>query len=591
MLVARADVSSQRSRGSIEKLPSGAYRVRVYGGVDPVTGRRHDLRETVPPGPRAAREAEKVRTRLLAQIDERRNPRTSATVAQLLDRHLKESRLGTNTTHTYRGLVDKHVLPFLGKQKVGSIEPDIVDSLYAELQRCREHCSRRGGTDHRTPRPHDCDDRCRPHQCRPLAASSIRQIHWILSGAFRRAVRWRWIATNPLTQVEPPSQPPPTPRPPTAGEAAKILEAAWTDPDWGMLVWLTMVTGQRRGELCALRWSHVDLPGGTLHLQRSIGQRGSLTWEKDTKTHQDRRIVLDPDTLRLLAEHRKRCEQRATAVGVELDDEAFVFSLAPDGSRHLIPDSVTQRYRKMTQRLGIKTSIHKLRHYSATELIAAGIDIRTVAGRLGHGSGGTTTLRTYTAWISESDQRAAKDLAARMPAPPSPPAARIVEIDPTTPYEKVAVDLRDRILNAELVAGLPIPPFKQLAHNHGVSVSTVHRAVSLLKDWGFVDVNSGRRTIVRRLHEPTAAAGVRGHRAQPSSQNAVLLDIMIRRLGTVVARFQAEADPGNPKELRRLLVDAVRRSGDNESEIGDYEMTVGHAGKGEMITTFVASTS
>jgi len=311
----------------------------------------------------ARREAEKVRTRLLAQIDERRNPRTSATVAQLLDRHLKESRLGTNTAHTYRGLVDKHVLPFLGRHRVGSIEPDIVDSLYAELQRCREHCSSRGRTDHRTPRPHDCDDRCRPHQCRPLAASSIRQIHWILSGAFRRAVRWRWIAINPLTQVEPPSQPPPTPRPPTAEEAAKILEAAWTDPDWGMLVWLTMVTGQRRGELCALRWRHVDLPGGIPHLQRSIGQRGSLTWEKDTKTHQDRRIVLDPETLRLLAEHRKRCEQRATAVEVELDDEAFVFSLAPDGCRHLIPDSVTQRYRKMSQRLGIKTSIHKLRHY------------------------------------------------------------------------------------------------------------------------------------------------------------------------------------------------------------------------------------
>jgi hypothetical protein len=71
----------------------------------------------------------------------------------------------------------------------------------------------------------------------------------------------------------------------------------------------------------------------------------------------------------------------------------------------------------------------------------------------------------------------------------------------------------------------------------------------------------------------------------------VLLDIVIRRLGTVVARLQAEADPSNPKELRRLLVDAVRRSGDNESAIGDYEMTVGNAAKGEVITTFVASTS
>jgi integrase/DNA-binding transcriptional regulator YhcF (GntR family) len=588
--VAQAGVGKGRSRGSIEKLPSGAYRVRVYGGADPVTGRRHDLRETVPPGPRAAREAEKVRTRLLAQVDERRNPRTSATVAQLLDRHLSESRLGTNTAHTYRGLVDKHVLPFIGKQKVGSIEPDIVDSLYVELQRCRDHCSSRAGIDHRTARQHDCDKRCRPHRCRPLASSSIRQIHWILSGAFRRAVRWRWIATNPLTQVEPPSQPPPTPRPPTAEEAAKILEASWADPDWGMLVWLTMITGQRRGELCALRWNDVDLLGGTLHLQRSIGQRGSLTWEKDTKTHQDRRIVLDSETLRLLAEHQKRCEQRATAVGFELVDDAFVFSLAPDGSRHLIPDSVTQRYRKMTQRLGIRTSIHKLRHYSATELIAAGVDIRTVAGRLGHGSGGTTTLRTYTAWVSESDQRAAHSLAARLPTPPLSPSVRVEKIDPTRPYEKVAVDLRDRILNGELVAGLPIPSFKQLAREHQVSASTVHRAVALLSDWGLVELHSGRRTLVRQLRESSQSTGANVDRNQRSDRNTILLDLVIRRLGKVVGTVRAEADPDNPEDLHRLLAHAIRRNGDNESAIGDYEMIVKHAGEVDAITTFVALT-
>jgi integrase len=74
----------------------------------------------------------------------------------------------------------------------------------------------------------------------------------------------------------------------------------------------------------------------------------------------------------------------------------------------------------MAARLDIDTTIHKLRHYSATELIAAGVDIRTVAGRLGHGGGGATTLRVYSAWLAESDQRAAASLAARLPRlPPS----------------------------------------------------------------------------------------------------------------------------------------------------------------------------
>ena len=72
----------------------------------------------------------------------------------------------------------------------------------------------------------------------------------------------------------------------------------------------------------------------------------------------------------------------------------------------------------MCARLGWEMNLHQLRHYSATELIAAGVDVRTVAGRLGHGGGGATTLRVYSAWMSEADQKAAGTFTVRMPAPP-----------------------------------------------------------------------------------------------------------------------------------------------------------------------------
>jgi integrase len=58
----------QRSRGNVEQLPSGALRVRIYAGIDPVTRKRHVLSQLVPPGPNAAVEAEKARVRLLNQI-------------------------------------------------------------------------------------------------------------------------------------------------------------------------------------------------------------------------------------------------------------------------------------------------------------------------------------------------------------------------------------------------------------------------------------------------------------------------------------------------------------------------------------------
>ena len=95
--------------------------------------------------------------------------------------------------------------------------------------------------------------------------------------------------------------------------------------------------------------------------------------------------------------------------------DAFVFSPLLDDSAPIRPDTVTQRYRRMCQRFGWDMHVHQLRHFSATELIAAGVDIRTVAGRLGQSGGGTTTRRVYSARVAEADQRAPDSLAARLP--------------------------------------------------------------------------------------------------------------------------------------------------------------------------------
>jgi len=83
-----------RKRGSIDELPSGALRVRVYAGIDPVSKRRHYLTEVILAGTKAVREARTARDRLVCEVvcevEERRSPRTAATVNQLLDRYLDQ---------------------------------------------------------------------------------------------------------------------------------------------------------------------------------------------------------------------------------------------------------------------------------------------------------------------------------------------------------------------------------------------------------------------------------------------------------------------------------------------------------------------
>lgn len=118
-----------------------------------------------------------------------------------------------------------------------------------------------------------------------------------------------------------------------------------------------MNTGIRRGELCALRWSHIDLEAGVLTVKASIAQTGRKVWEKDTKTHQQRRIALDAETVMVLQDHLDRRLAAADTVNAPMTPDDFVFSSSLDARQPLRPDTLTQRYSRMAARLGIATHL------------------------------------------------------------------------------------------------------------------------------------------------------------------------------------------------------------------------------------------
>jgi integrase len=201
-------------------------------------------------------------------------------------------------------------------------------------------------------------------------------------------------------------------------------------------------------------------------------------------------VAIDPQTAALLLEHRQRWEQRCELLGVPFSDDRFVFSPVPDASSPYGPRSLSHRYRRLAIRLGLRsTRLHALRHYSATELIAAGVDVRTVAGRLGHGSGGATTLKVYAAWVDEADRRAATTMASIMP--PRVAAPRL----PRGPYEVIAADLREQIASGQLQPGDQLPTV-EMAAGYAVAVGTAHRALVLLRREGLIKVSRGRRATV-----------------------------------------------------------------------------------------------
>ena len=132
---------------------------------------------------------------------------------------------------------------------------------------------------------------------------------------------------------------------------------------------------------------------------------------RDTKTHQDRYLAIDPVTCAMIREHLDVVRARLADVGVELHEDAYLFSNDPAGATPWNPDWASHKAHDLAAAAGVKLNIKGLRHYTASQLLAARFDLRNTAARLGHGSGGATTLRHYADPVSEVDRRAAAYLA------------------------------------------------------------------------------------------------------------------------------------------------------------------------------------
>lgn len=360
---------------------NGKYQVIVYAGR--VNGRATYLRETHA----VFQEAKDAHRRFENEVAAGSHSRNAAaTVADLFKRWLAQvgPDLSPTTLRTYAGYIDGRIVPEIGKLRLRKLTPAELDRFYTK-------------------------------QRRTLAAASVRQIHAIIRSACAQAVRWGWIGSNPATKASPPKAARGRKQPPDAEAMRALLtKLEIADPELGTFLRLAAITGARRGELCALRWSDIDLELGTVTIARAlICANGSIV-EKDTKTHGIRRLALDPGTAAQVTAHHARERAKKAELG-GLGARDFVFSRTSarrggkrEGPWH--PDAVSHQYRRVATEAGITAGLHDWRHWAATHALAGGISIRQVADRLGHAQS-STTLNVYSHAIPAADHATADVLA------------------------------------------------------------------------------------------------------------------------------------------------------------------------------------
>ena len=352
-------------RGRIVKRSPGSWTIVLDGTPDPVTGKRRQISRAVRG---AKREAQCALTELLNQRDRGAGVRSERlTVGEYLTDWCSglALRVRPSTATRYRGIVTVHLIPQLGTVRLTRLTTSQVNSVLAERLAAG---------------------------CAPRSVSHIRAV---LRTALNDAVRTDVLGRNVATVASPPRVPAATLTPMTLTEAHAILAATATT--WiGPIVATALFTGLRQGEVLGLRWADVDLDQGQLRVNVALQRLDRQFQLVEPKSATSRRAIpLPPPLVPALAAHRVAQLKARLAAGPawveEIPDLVFTTALG----RPLDGTTITWAFQAYCGRAGLaRRRFHDLRHGTATLLLAAGVDLKTISTILGH-STITLTANTY----------------------------------------------------------------------------------------------------------------------------------------------------------------------------------------------------
>lgn len=371
-------------KGRIRQRSPGTWQISFDLGRDP-TGKRLTKAVTIP-GTRA--EAERKRREMLTALDQGRNPvPTDVSLHHWLDRWMEEEirppKRRQRTYETYRNVIDRHIVPYLGNRKLAAIKPIHIQDLENRL-------------------------------CGHLSPKMVNQVHIVLSGAYKYALRMELVHRSPVATVSPPSVQSTEMAPPDIPAIRRVLDLARSE---GHVLYpamhLVAYTGMRRGEVAGLLWENVDLQRGTIRVEISLVQTRTGVIQEPPKTKSGRRNVdMDGGTIAVLEEHRRRQEEMQERMGDMFLDRGWVF--ANELGDPISPKRLYDTVKRYGERVGHpETTVRSLRHFHASLMLQGGENPVVVSKRLGH-SKVSTTLDIYGHVLPGRQRQAADAFAEAM---------------------------------------------------------------------------------------------------------------------------------------------------------------------------------
>lgn len=306
------------------------------------------------------------------------------TFAQWLDYWYKDiilPQIEETTAYGYRGMIENYLKPQLGEIRLQKLTARDIQQYYTWLM----------------------DEK-------KLSPNTVIKHHNLLTNTLNAAERQEYITKNPMRAVSPPKKRQREAKFYTPEQLGILLDKA-VGTRLELPVFICAYLGLRRGELCGLRWSDVDLEHQTITIENTRTQAGKKEIEKGTKTASSTRTLYLPDTLCDMLKAAKENQQACRAEYKNAYDDNDYVVVMEDG-RPFRPNYLSELFGKFLADNDLpKIVLHELRHTFASLSNQAGIPAYNIGKALGH-STPATTQKIYTHLLDRTHTQAVEGVAA-----------------------------------------------------------------------------------------------------------------------------------------------------------------------------------
>lgn len=281
-----------------------------------------------------------------------------------LDKYAKNN-LSDTTLINYKCQLNKYILDEIGRYKLNKLKKLHIQDFANKL--CEEY---------------------------NLSSKTIKNYINLISSILEKAIEWGYLNNNVASHINIPrnyNKPKKEQEIYNNEEIKKLFEVLQNEPEpFKTMVYISFYTGARRGEVLALRWKDIDFDNNIIHIVQNKIRKVNGTKIKETKNKRSRSFVAPYALMSKIKEIYNNQNK---------EDLLFDF----------YPATYTRMWQQFIRKNNFKyITLHDLRHTNGSILASKGVDIVTIANRLGHLP--ATASAYYLHAVSEEDKKASEKL-------------------------------------------------------------------------------------------------------------------------------------------------------------------------------------